>query len=55
MGCGVFGNDPVNIATWFKEILTEGYYKSFKNVIFAVINDHNSVSNNYQIFKNIIE
>ena len=33
----------------FKEVLDEGY--KFDNVIFAIINDHNSVGNNYDEFK----
>lgn len=48
-GCGVFGNEPDKMAIMFKEILDEGY--KFDNVIFAIINDHNSVGNNYDEFK----
>lgn len=50
-GCGVFKNDPVKIATQFKEVLNEGYSGLYDEVIFAIINDHNSVANNLQIFK----
>lgn len=50
-GCGVFKNDPNLMSQYFSEILTgEGYSVDFKNVVFAVINDHNSVDNNYEIF-----
>lgn len=48
-GCGVFGNEPDKMAIMFKEVLDEGY--KFNNVIFAIINDHNSVGNNYDEFK----
>jgi uncharacterized protein (TIGR02452 family) len=50
-GCGVFKNDPNLMSQYFSEILTgEGYSIDFKNVVFAIINDHNSVDNNYEIF-----
>ncbi len=47
-GCGVFKNDPYYVAQLFKQVLS---YYDF-TVIFAIINDHNSVRNNYEIFKN---
>lgn len=50
-GCGVFKNDPTEMATMFKEIIDEGYEL---NVHFAIINDHNSVANNYELFKNVL-
>lgn len=50
-GCGVFGNEPDKMAKMFKDVLEEGY--KFNNVIFAIINDHNSVGNNYNEFKKI--
>lgn len=49
-GCGVFKNDPTIIANYFKDIL-KYKRKLFDNIVFAVINDKNSVGNNYQIFK----
>ena len=51
-GCGVFGNKPDRMAKMFKDVLDEGY--KFNNVIFAIINDHNSVGNNYNEFKKVI-
>jgi len=52
-GCGVFGNNPEIIANLFERTLYQNdKYKFFKNVVFAVINDTNSVGNNYEIFKN---
>jgi len=53
-GCGVFKNDPEKMAKIFKKLLVnEGYSKYFEKVIFAIINDNNSVGNNYEIFKNV--
>ena len=51
-GCGVFKNNPETIATLFKEVIEEG--TTTKNVVFAVINDHNSFADNYSIFKKIL-
>jgi len=51
-GCGVFGNEPSKMAKMFMDVINEGY--SFDNIIFAIINDHNSVGNNYNEFKKII-
>jgi uncharacterized protein (TIGR02452 family) len=54
-GCGVFKNDPEKIAQYFKDsIIGEGYGSLYKKIIFAVINDHNSVANNYEIFNTIL-
>lgn len=49
-GCGVFKNDPNKIATMFKEV-TLKYQYLFDNIVFGVINDKNSVDNNYEVFK----
>lgn len=54
-GCGVFKNDPNFVAQCFLDNLNKDnkrYY--FDEIIFAVINDHNSVANNYEIFNNIL-
>jgi len=53
-GCGVYKNDPVFIANTFKKHLITLRHL-YDKVIFAVINDENSVGNNYQIFKSILE
>lgn len=52
-GCGVFKNDPNVIASLFKETLESGLSSMFENIVFAIINDRNSVGNNYEIFKKI--
>jgi uncharacterized protein (TIGR02452 family) len=54
-GCGVFKNDPKTMARLFNEVLTEKFDGVFKNVVFAIINDKNSVDDNFNIFKNVIE
>ena len=37
-GCGVFGNDPEDVARWWRELLIEeGFSRYFKRVIFAVL------------------
>ena len=36
-GCGVFRNDPVRIAGWWKELLSGGFGGCFDQVLFAVL------------------
>ena len=52
-GCGVFKNDPDKMANFFKEVFEEGYSNFFDNIIFAIINDHNSVGDNFDIFSKV--
>ena len=52
-GCGVFKNEPQIIAKYFKDVIEEGY-NEFDNIIFAIINDHNSVDNNFKVFKDVL-
>lgn len=50
-GCGVFKNDPKVMSGLFYDILfNEGYINLYDNVVFGIINDHNSVDNNFGIF-----
>ncbi len=58
-GCGVFANNPIDVANLFQEVFFEReskispcYVNSFTNIVFAVINDRNSVSNNFDVFFN---
>ena len=52
-GCGVFKNDPLTMAKFFSDEL-KPYLSVFDFVYFAIINDHNSVGNNYSIFKSVL-
>lgn len=36
-GCGVFRNDPVQVAVWWKEIMEEGFERFFESVVYAVL------------------
>jgi uncharacterized protein (TIGR02452 family) len=55
-GCGVFKNDPYEVAEFFNEVLLdEDYAIEFKTVVFAIINDNNSVADNLSIFKECID
>jgi len=38
-GCGVFGNDPKEVANWWKNLLEEGMAQYFDSIFFAVL-DH---------------
>jgi len=54
-GCGVFNNDPNKVSEMFKNVMIrENFGGFYKNVVFAVINDHNSVDSNYEIFKSTL-
>jgi len=53
-GCGVFKNDPHFVASLFKKILDDGFASLYNKVVFAILNDRNSVANNYQIFSDIM-
>ena len=50
-GCGVFGQDPLEVAKIFKEFLL-GKYKRFNKVIFAI---PNRLEMNYRCFKRIFK
>lgn len=55
-GCGVFKNDPNLVATLFKGMIElTGAKEHFDNIVFAILNDNNSVGNNFSIFKEVIE
>ena len=50
-GCGVFGQDPLEVAKIFKEFLS-GKYKCFNKVIFAI---PNKLEVNYRCFQRIFK
>lgn len=53
-GCGAFQNPPRHIALAFKEVLvSRGYYKFFKNVVFAIIDQH-CFTKNFLIFQSLL-
>jgi len=54
-GCGVFKNDPKKMAGYFRKILIdEGYSGFYERIVFAIINDRNSVGSNFEIFSQIL-
>lgn len=40
-GCGVFRNDPIDIARWWKELLEEFFGGCFEIIVFAVLDRAN--------------
>lgn len=55
-GCGAFGNPPEQIAQLFVDVLNEDEFRGrYKDIRFAIIEDHNSKGRNYLTFKNVIE
>lgn len=55
-GCGAFGNPPEQMAQLFMDVLNEDEFRGkYKDIRFAIIEDHNSRGKNYQTFKNVIE
>lgn len=54
-GCGVFKNDPAYVADLFKRQLQAGFLSLYDNVVFAIYNDRNSVSDNFGTFEHILQ
>jgi uncharacterized protein (TIGR02452 family) len=52
-GCGVFKNDPELMAKMLLALVLGPYEGVFQEVVFAIIDDENSVGSNYQIFKQV--
>ncbi|CAF0770616.1 unnamed protein product [Rotaria sordida] len=44
-GCGAFRNPPRHIAKLFHTVISKKYSYSFKYIIFAIMDDHNSMKN----------
>lgn len=53
-GCGVFKNDPEDVASMFLDIMQYGGANGFDNIVFAILNDRNSVGSNFEIFSEIL-
>lgn len=51
-GCGAFGNPPEHMAQLFKQVFEEAEFKGlFREIHFAIIEDHNSKGRNFNAFK----
>ncbi|UTN05035.1 TIGR02452 family protein [Flavobacterium bizetiae] len=50
-GCGVFRNEPKDVAHLFKEIITEKYAGAFKKIVFAIF-DNSEKKSNFKHFEN---
>jgi uncharacterized protein (TIGR02452 family) len=43
LGCGAFNNPPADVASVFREVLSERRFsKAFSRVVFAILDDHNT-------------
>lgn len=53
-GCGAFNNPPSHMAKLFKQVLNEAeFQKLFREIRFAIIEDHNSKDQNYNSFASV--
>ena len=53
-GCGAFANPPGHMAQLFKQVFEEPEFKGvFREIYFAIIEDHNSKGLNYNAFKEV--
>lgn len=53
-GCGAFANPPGHMARLFKQVFEEPEFKGvFREIHFAIIEDHNSKGQNYHAFKEV--
>ncbi|ASA24951.1 TIGR02452 family protein [Paenibacillus donghaensis] len=52
-GCGVFRNNPLEVARWWKELLEqEGYGLLFEQIVFAVL-DHSKTKETIRAFEDV--
>lgn len=50
-GCGAFNNPPKQMAELFRQVIEEPEFKGiFRQIVFAIIEDHNSKGINYEAF-----
>lgn len=52
-GCGVFRNEPKDVAQLFKEIIAEKYAGAFKKIVFAVF-DNSDKKTNFKQFEEVL-
>ena len=52
-GCGVFKNNPTEVANMFKSVIKENL-NNFDKIYFAILNDRNADNDNFTIFKTIL-
>lgn len=52
-GCGVFRNEPKDVAQLFKEIIAEKYTRAFKKIVFAVF-DNSEKKSNFKHFEDVL-
>lgn len=50
-GCGVFRNEPTDVAKYFQEVINSKYRNAFKKIVFAIY-DSSEKKINYKIFEN---
>jgi len=54
LGCGAFNNPPEHMARLFKRVIEEPEFEGlFKEICFAIIEDHNSMNANYKSFMKV--
>ena len=51
-GCGVFRNDPLQVAKWWKELFEAFFPNQFETIVFAIL-DRSKQQNCIQAFENI--
>lgn len=53
-GCGVFRNEPADVANYFKEIIQNQFKNCFKEIIYAIY-DSSEKKANFKIFEDILK
>ena len=54
LGCGAFNNPPAHMAQLFRQVIEEPEFQGlFRQIVFAVIEDHNSMNANFKAFHDV--